>query len=90
MVNAASNSDIEQALALLVSRRSTDSKRKTTLIVAPVALLRQWKLEIEQKINPEHQLSVYLHHGPCKKFKTFKDMAKHDGKSVKSPQPKIL
>ena len=52
-----------QALALMVTRRSSDKTRKTTLIVAPVALLRQWKREIEDKIKPAHKLSVYIFHG---------------------------
>ena len=41
-----------QALALMVSRRSTNPARKTTLIVAPVALLKQWEKEIRTKLKP--------------------------------------
>ncbi|KAL9615397.1 MAG: hypothetical protein Q9167_000225 [Letrouitia subvulpina] len=54
-----------QALALVVSRRSTNPQRKTTLIVAPVALMKQWEREIKQKIKPgfNHQLSTYVLHG---------------------------
>ena len=52
-----------QALALMVTRRSPDKLRKTTLIVAPVALLRQWKREIEEKVKPTHRLSVFIFHG---------------------------
>ncbi|KAL9068798.1 MAG: hypothetical protein Q9157_006391 [Trypethelium eluteriae] len=52
-----------QALALMVTRRSEDKLRKTTLIVAPVALLRQWKREIEEKIKPTHRLNVMIFHG---------------------------
>lgn len=39
-----------QALALMVARPSNDLTRKTTLIIAPVALLRQWETEIEGKL----------------------------------------
>lgn len=54
-----------QALALMVARRSTDRKCKTTLIVAPVALLKQWEREIQTKLKPapRHTLSVFIFHG---------------------------
>lgn len=54
-----------QALALMVSRRSTDPLRKTTLIVAPVALMKQWEREIEKKLKPgrDHALNTYILHG---------------------------
>ena len=53
-----------QALALMVTRQSTELERKTTLIIAPVALIQQWKREIERMLRPEkHQLSVYILHG---------------------------
>ncbi|KAG0638594.1 putative ATP-dependent helicase C23E6.02 [Tuber brumale] len=65
-----------QALALIVSRKSKDPDRKTTLIVAPIALLKQWEREIEKKLKPEHCLKVIIHHGnqkKCKSFEGFKD-----------------
>ena len=40
-----------QALALILSRPSDDKAVKTTLIVAPVALLRQWEKEIHSKVS---------------------------------------
>ena len=52
-----------QALALIISRPSDDSARKTNLIVAPVALMEQWKREIAKMIRSKHQLSVYILHG---------------------------
>jgi hypothetical protein len=69
-----------QTLALLVARPSQDEKRKTTLIVAPVALLKQWEREINKKLKADHQLSVYIYHGPGKKAKSFADLAKYDGR----------
>lgn len=66
-----------QALALMVSRRSTNPARKTTLIVAPVALLKQWEREIEKKLKPgrQHSLSSFIYHGtkraPWEKLRTF-------------------
>ena len=55
-----------QAIALIVSRRSQNPQRKTNLIVAPVALLSQWKSELEQKVKPEARLSVFIYHGSHK------------------------
>ena len=51
-----------QALALIVARNSNDRACKTTLIVCPVALLRQWAAEIKSKLKPNHQLKVYTLH----------------------------
>ncbi|KAI9759468.1 MAG: GTP-binding nuclear protein gsp1/Ran [Chaenotheca gracillima] len=58
-----------QALALMVSRPSSDPRRKTTLIVAPVALMKQWEREIKTKLKTSHRLTTYLFHGPKKKVK---------------------
>ncbi|KAL8698197.1 MAG: hypothetical protein Q9224_001959 [Gallowayella concinna] len=54
-----------QAIALMVSRRSIDPNCKTTLIIAPVALLKQWEREIQSKLKKdrEHQLKTYIFHG---------------------------
>ena len=54
-----------QALALMVSRRSTDPSRKTTLIVAPVALMKQWEKEIRTKLKSDraHKLTTFILHG---------------------------
>ncbi|RYP55159.1 hypothetical protein DL768_000153 [Monosporascus sp. mg162] len=54
------------SLALLISRRAQPppgkSHVRTTLIVAPVALTRQWEREIEQKMEPARRLDVFLYH----------------------------
>lgn len=50
-------------LALLQARPSEDPARKTTLIVGPVALVRQWKTELETKLNPRYRMSTFLYHG---------------------------
>ncbi|KAL8723189.1 MAG: hypothetical protein Q9225_000455 [Loekoesia sp. 1 TL-2023] len=54
-----------QALALMVARRSPDPNRKTTLIVAPLALMKQWEREIKSKLKGgrEHRLNTYTLHG---------------------------
>lgn len=51
-----------QALALMVARKSTDRLCKTTLIVCPVALLKQWESEISTKLKASHALKVYTLH----------------------------
>jgi SNF2 family DNA or RNA helicase len=67
-----------QALALIVSRPSSDPDRKTTLIIAPVALMQQWKREVERMLRPGiHQLSVFVLHGD-RRAATFKDLKKYD------------
>jgi len=55
-----------QALALIVTRPPTNPACKTTLIVAPVALLRQWKREIEQRVKTSHKLNVFIYHSQGK------------------------
>jgi SNF2 family DNA or RNA helicase len=67
-----------QAIALIVSRPSTDEERKPTLIIAPVALMQQWKREIERILRPgRYQLSVYVLHGE-KRAVSFRDLKKYD------------
>ncbi|KAF1922913.1 uncharacterized protein M421DRAFT_76792 [Didymella exigua CBS 183.55] len=55
-----------QAISLICARPSDDPRRKTTLIVAPVALMRQWEKEIERHIHTRHRLKVYIYHGSGK------------------------
>lgn len=67
-----------QALALMVSRKSSDPQRKTNLIVAPVALMKQWEREIQKKLKGgHHALTSYILHG-SKRDATFADLKKYD------------
>ncbi|PSR93868.1 P-loop containing nucleoside triphosphate hydrolase protein [Coniella lustricola] len=61
-------------VALLVSRQSTD-RIKTNLIVGPVALLKQWELELKKKLKSGHQLSILLLHG---KNATYEELRRFD------------
>lgn len=58
-----------ESLALIVAHKPPASGPKTTLIVAPLALLRQWNREIAEKIKPGHQLTTFIYHGREKKTK---------------------
>ncbi|CCG83604.1 putative SWI/SNF family DNA-dependent ATPase Ris1 [Taphrina deformans PYCC 5710] len=64
-----------QAIAIMLSRPSEDKLCKSTLVVAPVALLRQWEREIRTMTFPSP--SIYIHHGP-KKFLKSSEVTKFD------------
>lgn len=66
-----------QAIALMASHPSSEPTRKTTLIVAPVALIRQWEAEIHDKLKDSHQMKVHKHHGGSKKH-TFRELRQYD------------
>ncbi|KAL9617600.1 MAG: hypothetical protein Q9160_007613 [Pyrenula sp. 1 TL-2023] len=50
---------------------------KGTLVVAPLALIKQWEAEIKDKVEDSHALRVCVHHGP-QRAKHSKDLKKHD------------
>lgn len=50
---------------------------KCTLVVAPLALIRQWEAEIKDKVEESHALRVVVHHGP-QRTKNFNDLKKYD------------
>ena len=58
-------------------RKLTTGLEKTTLVVAPLALIRQWELEIKEKVEKLHQLKVCVHHGP-QRTKRFQDLKIYD------------
>ncbi|KAI3397780.1 hypothetical protein diail_10313 [Diaporthe ilicicola] len=60
------------ALALIVSRPSSE-RIKTNLIVGPVALLKQWEIEIKKKLKPAHRLSVLLLHNKAAKYEDIRN-----------------
>lgn len=62
-----------QATALILAHPPTcshcgDGIRKTTLVVGPLALLKQWPREIDEKIKPGHKVKVHVFHGAGKKI----------------------
>ncbi|KAJ3999884.1 SNF2 superfamily protein [Lentinula boryana] len=64
-----------QMIALIMKNSSDDRYCKTTLIIAPTALLDQWKMEIEVKTNVG--LKVLIYHGPSKPKKA-QDLLSYD------------
>lgn len=42
----------------------TKEVNKGTLVVAPLALIKQWEAEIKTKVTRSHALKVLVHHGP--------------------------
>ncbi|ROW02910.1 hypothetical protein VSDG_01773 [Cytospora chrysosperma] len=67
-----------QALALILARPSRDPLRRTTLIVAPLALLRQWEREIATKVKSAYALKTVIVHGPKAKKMTVTHLLEHD------------
>ncbi|POS79014.1 DNA repair protein RAD5 [Diaporthe helianthi] len=67
-----------QAMALITAHPSKDPKHKTTLIVAPLALLRQWEKEIQTKIKSKYKLSTFVFHGQATKDVTVSELLQYD------------
>ncbi|EMD34880.1 hypothetical protein CERSUDRAFT_86316 [Gelatoporia subvermispora B] len=64
-----------QIISLMIANRSRDPLYKTNLVVAPLALLDQWLLEIETKTDCD--LKCLIYHGPNKPKKVA-DLLKYD------------
>ncbi|ETS74442.1 hypothetical protein PFICI_14308 [Pestalotiopsis fici W106-1] len=67
---------------ILTNRKPKDSDKlqgveSSTLVVAPLALIRQWEAELKDKIADSHKLKVLVHHGP-QRTKNFKDLRRYD------------
>jgi SNF2 family DNA or RNA helicase len=50
---------------------------KGTLVVAPLALIKQWEGEIRDRVEDTHTLRVCVHHGP-QRARSFKELKKYD------------
>ncbi|GAB7356516.1 hypothetical protein MBLNU459_g7264t1 [Dothideomycetes sp. NU459] len=50
---------------------------KGTLVVAPLALIKQWESEIKTKVEKDHALRVLVHHGPSR-TKSHLELKKYD------------
>ncbi|KAG6025632.1 hypothetical protein E4U19_003079 [Claviceps sp. Clav32 group G5] len=58
-------------------KKAFENVVKTTLVVAPLSLIRQWEHEIADKVASLQGLKVLVHHGP-QRTKDFKELAKYD------------
>ncbi|KAH6894322.1 SNF2 family N-terminal domain-containing protein [Thelonectria olida] len=58
-------------------KKQFDKVEKTTLVVAPLALIRQWEHEIKDKVEKTHGLKVCVHHGP-QRSKRHEDLVLYD------------
>jgi SNF2 family DNA or RNA helicase len=63
--------------SIITKRKLPSGLEKTTLVVAPLALIRQWEAEIKDKVLSSHALRVCVHHGP-QRTKRFQDLKKFD------------
>lgn len=52
-------------IALMMKNRPPQATKRSCLIVAPLALLNQWQLEIETKTALELDLRCLVYHGVC-------------------------
>ncbi|GAA5925394.1 hypothetical protein JCM10213_008780 [Rhodosporidiobolus nylandii] len=66
-----------EAIAACLVTESKDPGEKSTLVVAPVALLEQWRQELEEKVEPGY-FSVAIYHGPERHKMTKKKLMKYD------------
>ncbi|KAH8666300.1 SNF2 family N-terminal domain-containing protein [Xylariales sp. PMI_506] len=72
-----------QSISLILANpRPKDAEKlagveKTTLVVAPLALIRQWEAEIREKVDGAVNMKVLVHHGPSR-TKRFEDLRRYD------------
>ncbi|KAI1816878.1 hypothetical protein GGS20DRAFT_147760 [Poronia punctata] len=67
-----------QAIALILARPPEDGTRKTTLIVVPTSLLRQWEREIDDKIKTGHKLKTIIYHSQKRRTLTATKLMRYD------------
>ncbi|GAA5866871.1 hypothetical protein JCM3774_004583 [Rhodotorula dairenensis] len=66
-----------EAIATCILNPSNDPTEKTTLVLAPLALLQQWKNELEEKVEKDY-VSVLIYHGPDRRQYKAKHLKKYD------------
>lgn len=70
-------SKAEEAEKLDNTRKLPANLDKGTLVVAPLALIKQWEGEIRDRVEDTHTLRVCVHHGP-QRARSSKDLKKYD------------
>ena len=56
-----------EMIALMVSDEQKSKTLKSTLIIAPVGVMSNWKTQIAQHVDTRYALNVLVHHGASKK-----------------------
>lgn len=54
-----------------------ENVERCTLVVAPLALIKQWEAEIKNRVSDSHRLRVCVHHGG-QRTKNYQDLRKYD------------
>ena len=69
-----------QALSLIVANKPQVGRPRPTLILAPVALMDQWRLEIKDRLKVQHRLKVLVFHGSTgrNQIKTWRMFQQYD------------
>lgn len=61
-----------------IGKKTLDKNvEKCTLVVAPLALIKQWEAEIKTRVSDTHRLRVCVHHGG-QRTKNYQDLRKYD------------
>lgn len=63
---------------MILARPPKDNAPRTTLIIAPLALLKQWQQEIKTKVKPQHKLKTFIFHGKERRGMTAAKLMKYD------------
>lgn len=58
-------------------KKLSSNVEKGTLVVAPLAVIKQWEAEISNRVDSDHKLRVCVHHGP-KRTRHAADLRKYD------------
>jgi SNF2 family DNA or RNA helicase len=58
-------------------RKLPPNLEKSTLVIAPLALIKQWEGEIKDRVEDSHAMRVLVHHGP-QRTKDYKALRKYD------------
>ncbi|EXJ90123.1 hypothetical protein A1O3_03192 [Capronia epimyces CBS 606.96] len=56
-----------QSIALMLDRPPPENKHRPTLVVAPVALMHQWKKELEKMVRSRRRLNVFVLYGESRR-----------------------
>ncbi|KIX07402.1 uncharacterized protein Z518_02055 [Rhinocladiella mackenziei CBS 650.93] len=56
-----------QSIALMLERPPPEDKHRPTLVVAPVALMHQWRRELEKMVRSRYRFNVFTLHGDTRK-----------------------